>query len=107
MNKELCMKCIYCVYVVCAQAIAKGVGSGVDDSVSLDVHAINELKDKGFPATDDSAKYCYTADSSGNYSEIFCRYLLCRVCVCLFVCVCVCMCLYVRLYICIHSCICM
>ena len=89
------MKCTYCVYVVCTQAIAKGVGSGVDDSVSLDVHAINELKDKGFPATDDSAKYCYTADSSGNYSEIFCRYLLCRVCVCLFVCVCVCVCLCV------------
>ena len=101
MNKELCIKCIYCACVVCAQAIAKGVGSGVDDSVSLDVHAINELKDKGFPATDDSAKYCYTADSSGNYSEIFCRYLLCRVCVC------VCVCVFVRLYMCMHSCICM
>lgn len=52
------------------QAIARGVGSGVDDAVSLDVHAINELKDKGFNATDDAPKYCYTADSSGNYSEL-------------------------------------
>lgn len=43
----------------------------MDDSVSLDVHAINELKDKGFTATDDSPKYRYTADSSGNYSELF------------------------------------
>ena len=52
----------------------------MDDSVSLDVHAINELKDKGFAATDDTAKYCYTADSSGNYSEltsiITCYYII-------------------------------
>ena len=27
-----------------AQTIVRGVGTGVDDSVSLDVHAINELK---------------------------------------------------------------
>ena len=52
------------------QAIARGVGAGVDDSVSLDVHAINELKDKGFAATDDSSKYHYTADNTGHYSEL-------------------------------------
>jgi len=57
----------FALFVV--QSIARGAGSGVDDSVTLDVHAINELKDKGFAVTDDSSKYHYTADSSGNYSK--------------------------------------
>ena len=43
-----------------AQTIVRGVGTGVDDSVSLDVHAINELKNKGFAAIDDLSKYHYT-----------------------------------------------
>lgn len=57
------------MFCILLQATARGVGSGVDDSISLDVHAINELKDKGFVATDDAPKYQYTADSSGNYSK--------------------------------------
>ncbi|KAF5399050.1 Alanyl tRNA synthetase cytoplasmic [Paragonimus heterotremus] len=36
--------------------------------VDLDVHAIAELRQKGVPATDDSAKYNYSADKEGNYS---------------------------------------
>ena len=47
------------------------VGSSlVDDQIGLDVHAINELKDKGFKATDDSPKYKYQANESGSqYGE--------------------------------------
>ena len=43
-----------------AHTIVRGVGTGVDDFVSLDVHAINELKNKGFAAIDDLLKYHYT-----------------------------------------------
>lgn len=53
---------------VILQEIAKGTGAGVDDSVSLDIHAISELKDKGVASTDDASKYCYKADNDGNYS---------------------------------------
>lgn len=44
-----------------AQLASQGKGSGVEDRISLDVHAINELKDsKGFPPTDDTFKYNYS-----------------------------------------------
>ena len=43
----------------------------MDDSVSLDIHAISELKDKGFVSTDDAPKYSYKADDAGNYSECY------------------------------------
>ena len=46
-----------------AQTIVRGVGTGVDDSVSLDVHAINELKNKEFAAIDDLLKYHYTFET--------------------------------------------
>ena len=39
------------------------------DEINLDVHAINELQKKGVPPTDDSLKYRYTADDTGNYCE--------------------------------------
>ena len=42
------------------QTIVRGVRAGVDDFVSLDVHAINELKNKGFAAIDDLSKYYFT-----------------------------------------------
>ena len=51
------------------QMIARGEGQGVGDSISLDVHAIAELKDKGVPPTNDLFKYNYAADESGCYSE--------------------------------------
>ena len=38
------------------QTIVRGAGTGVDDSVSLDVHTINELKNKGFAAIDDLSR---------------------------------------------------
>ncbi|XP_066289345.1 alanine--tRNA ligase, cytoplasmic-like isoform X3 [Branchiostoma lanceolatum] len=50
-----------------AQIRSQGKGAGVDDSVNLDVHAINELQEKGSPPTDDSAKYQYSHDDNGNY----------------------------------------
>ncbi|XP_078608901.1 alanine--tRNA ligase, cytoplasmic-like isoform X2 [Branchiostoma floridae x Branchiostoma japonicum] len=50
-----------------AQIRSQGKGAGVDDSVNLDVHAINELQEKGSPPTDDSPKYQYSHDDNGNY----------------------------------------
>ena len=51
------------------QEIARGTGGGIDDSLNLDIHAISELKSKGFPPTNDQPKYNYTADDSGKYSK--------------------------------------
>ena len=39
------------------------------ESISLDVHAIAELKEKGVPPTNDAFKYNYVADENGCYSE--------------------------------------
>ncbi len=43
--------------------LSQGKGSGVDDTISFDVHAIVELQNKGVPPTDDSFKYNYKAAS--------------------------------------------
>lgn len=43
-----------------------GVGT-VDDHVGLDVHAISELQTRGVAVTDDSPKYDYSVDDSGQY----------------------------------------
>jgi len=44
------------------------VGAGaVDDLIGLDVHAISELQKRDFPVTDDSPKYNYNVDDSGQY----------------------------------------
>ncbi|XP_071440880.1 alanine--tRNA ligase, cytoplasmic [Hetaerina americana] len=48
-----------------AQLASQAKGCGVEDVVSLDVHAITELKNQGLPPTDDSMKYSYKA-VSGN-----------------------------------------
>ncbi|XP_013389030.1 alanine--tRNA ligase, cytoplasmic [Lingula anatina] len=50
-----------------AQLTSQAGGGTVDDQVSLDVHALNELQSQGFPPTDDLPKYNYTSDESGNY----------------------------------------
>ncbi|XP_018561574.1 alanine--tRNA ligase, cytoplasmic [Anoplophora glabripennis] len=42
-----------------AQLLSQGKGSGVADTINLDVHAITELQGKGVPPTDDSYKYNY------------------------------------------------
>lgn len=50
------------------QEIARGKGSGTDDAITLDVHAINKLqKDFNLAPTDESPKYVYKSDSEGNY----------------------------------------
>ena len=51
------------------QLMSQGTGGGVADTVNLDVHAISELQSKGFPPTDDIAKYDYTSDEKGTYSK--------------------------------------
>ena len=54
-----------------AQLASQGKGGTQDDHISLDVHAINELKDSmNIATTDDNAKYSYEAsstDKNANY----------------------------------------
>ena len=54
-----------------AQLASQGKGGTQDDHISLDVHAINELKDSmNIATTDDNAKYSYeasSADKNANY----------------------------------------
>ncbi|XP_066933990.1 alanine--tRNA ligase, cytoplasmic-like [Clytia hemisphaerica] len=50
-----------------AQLIAKAKGSGQEDLCTLDVHAIDELKTKGFPATVEAPKYDYEKDGNNKY----------------------------------------
>ncbi|CAH3042742.1 unnamed protein product [Pocillopora meandrina] len=51
-----------------AQEIARGKGSGNDDAITLDVHAINKLqKDLNLKPTNEKSKYSYTSDKEGNY----------------------------------------
>ena len=49
--------------------MARAKGSGVEDLYTLDVHALDELKTKGFVQTDDSPKYSYNKDEHGNYGN--------------------------------------
>ena len=52
------------------QEIARGKGSGNDDAITLDVHAINKLqKELNLDPTDESPKYKYTSDAEGNYGK--------------------------------------
>ncbi|XP_020369373.1 alanine--tRNA ligase, cytoplasmic isoform X1 [Rhincodon typus] len=50
-----------------AQLKSQGKGMGDDDHIMLDVNAIDDLRAKGFEATDDLPKYNYTSDENGNY----------------------------------------
>ncbi|XP_023323002.1 alanine--tRNA ligase, cytoplasmic isoform X2 [Eurytemora carolleeae] len=52
-----------------AQLASQGKGAGAEDTISLDVHSINELKEKSFQPTDDSFKYAYEAESSSKDSR--------------------------------------
>ena len=54
----------------CLQEIARGKGSGGDDAIALDVHAIDKLqKELNVAPTDEKPKYNYTSNSDGDYSE--------------------------------------
>jgi len=50
-----------------AQEIARAKGSGEEDLCSLDVHALDELKTKGFAETDQLPKYSYEKGQDGSY----------------------------------------
>lgn len=52
-----------------AQLLSQGKGSGVDDTIAFDVHAINELQSKGVPPTNDSFKYNYKAVTASKDSQ--------------------------------------
>jgi alanyl-tRNA synthetase len=56
-----------------SQLQSQQVTAEVDDSLLLDVHAIDELKSKFFLFTHDSPKYDYKYDESGNYSLAPCQ----------------------------------
>jgi len=43
--------------------MSQGKGSGVEDTIAFDVHAINELQSKGVLPTNDSMKYSYRSAS--------------------------------------------
>ncbi|MEQ2166128.1 Alanine--tRNA ligase, cytoplasmic, partial [Goodea atripinnis] len=48
-------------------AQSQGKGAGGEDHIMLDIYAIEELRNKQIPATDDSPKYRYTSEKNGNY----------------------------------------
>uniref|UniRef100_A0A8P4GSP1 Alanine--tRNA ligase n=1 Tax=Dicentrarchus labrax TaxID=13489 RepID=A0A8P4GSP1_DICLA len=50
-----------------AQLKSQGKGAGDADHIMLDIYAIEELRNKNIPATDDSPKYKYTSDETGKY----------------------------------------
>ncbi|XP_049578461.1 alanine--tRNA ligase, cytoplasmic [Syngnathus scovelli] len=50
-----------------AQLKSQGKGAGDVDHIMLDIYAIDELRNKNIPATDDSYKYKYTSDENGTY----------------------------------------
>lgn len=50
-----------------AQLKSQGKGAGDEDHIMLDIYAIEDLRNKNIPATDDSPKYKYTADEDGSY----------------------------------------
>uniref|UniRef100_A0A1B6JZB8 Alanine--tRNA ligase n=1 Tax=Homalodisca liturata TaxID=320908 RepID=A0A1B6JZB8_9HEMI len=52
-----------------AQVISQGKVAGVQDTLSLDVHAITELQNKNIPPTNDSFKYNYKARSDAKETE--------------------------------------
>lgn len=53
-----------CLHV---QLKSQGKGAGDEDHIMLDIYAIEELRNKQVPATDDSPKYKYTSDDGGSY----------------------------------------
>ena len=53
----------------CFQLLSQSGAGGVDDKINLDVHAINELQNKGHSPTNDANKYSYTSNADGTYSK--------------------------------------
>ncbi|KAK5902699.1 hypothetical protein CesoFtcFv8_007932 [Champsocephalus esox] len=51
-----------------AQIKSQGKGAGDVDHIMLDIYAIEDLRNKNIPATDDSSKHKYTSEENGNYN---------------------------------------
>ncbi|KAI4826009.1 hypothetical protein KUCAC02_021668 [Chaenocephalus aceratus] len=51
-----------------AQIKSQGKGAGDVDHIMLDIYAIEDLRNKNIPATDDSSKHKYTSEENGNYT---------------------------------------
>ncbi|CAG9840845.1 unnamed protein product [Diabrotica balteata] len=54
-----------------AQIASQGKGTGVADTINLDVHAITELQNKQVPPTDDLEKYSYDSTESPDSDYTF------------------------------------
>lgn len=52
---------------MCVQLKSQAKGAGGEDHIMLDIYAIEELRNKNVPVTDDSPKYRYSSDDSGKY----------------------------------------
>ncbi|XP_032813749.1 alanine--tRNA ligase, cytoplasmic [Petromyzon marinus] len=50
-----------------AQLKSQARGFGDEDLIMLDIHAIDELRERGLLPTNDAPKYNYSADANGNY----------------------------------------
>lgn len=48
-------------------------GTGLEDTINLDVHAITDLQNRKVPPTDDSFKYNYSAGKGGEYEFAACE----------------------------------
>lgn len=62
------------VYFSYWQLKSQGKGAGGEDLIMLDIYAIEELRERGLEATDDSPKYNYHSDSSGSYGMMLCSF---------------------------------
>lgn len=51
------------------QELARAKGPGGDILCTLDVHALDELKVKGYLQTDDRYKYDYSKNEEGEYGK--------------------------------------
>lgn len=56
-----------------AQLLSQNIGAGQEEAIILDGYAIDELKKKLFPYTNDLPKYNYKSDDLGNYTLESCR----------------------------------
>ena len=52
-----------------AQLASQGKAAGQEDTLTLDVHAINDLKEKGFAPTNDAPKYKYESETADKLSK--------------------------------------
>lgn len=63
---------VICAYFSCWQLKSQGKELVGRTSFMLDIYAIEELREKGLEATDDSPKYSYHSDSSRFCSIFIC-----------------------------------